>query len=61
MTDRQLLLARIGRMSLTPGNMFANDNHVHHFGQWKRTYQPALFWGGVNNSYSRVSWRFPSL
>jgi hypothetical protein len=39
--------------TLTPGNMFVLDNHVHHIGYWKRTYQPALFWGGVNNTYAR--------
>ena len=40
-------------MSLAPGNMFAEGNHVHHVGLWKRTYQPALFWAGVNNTYAR--------
>ena len=38
-------------MTLTAGKMFATDNHVHHVGLWKRTYQPALFWGGVHNRY----------
>eukprot|EP01052_Picozoa_sp_SAG31_P035744 SAG31_NODE_4355_length_3319_cov_1.559938_4_plen_184_part_00 len=27
-------------MTLTAGNMFATNNHVHHVGLWKRTYQP---------------------
>jgi hypothetical protein len=40
-------------MTMTPGNMFARRNHVHHIGLYKRTYQPALFWGGVNNTYSQ--------
>ena len=40
-------------MTLAPGHMFAHDKHVHHVGLWKRTYKPALFWGGVNNSYAR--------
>jgi hypothetical protein len=35
-------------MTLAPGNMWAKDNHVHHIGLWKRTYQPALFWAGVH-------------
>ena len=38
-------------MTLTPGKMFATSNHVHQVGLWKRTYQPALFWGGVQNRY----------
>ena len=39
-------------MTLTPGGMYAHDNHVHHIGLWKRTYQPALFWGGLSPSLS---------
>jgi hypothetical protein len=38
--------------TLSPGNMYATRNHVHKVGYWKRTYQPALFWGGVNNTYT---------
>ena len=38
--------------TMTYGNMWAIKNHIHHVGLWKRTYQPNLFWGGVNNTYA---------
>jgi hypothetical protein len=37
--------------TMSYGNMFVTGSHIHHVGLWKRTYQPQIFWGGVNNSY----------
>lgn len=33
-------------------HMFAEHNKIHHFSQFKRTYQPGIYWGGVQNVYS---------
>eukprot|EP00051_Salpingoeca_urceolata_P032787 m.17437 g.17437 ORF g.17437 m.17437 type:complete len:750 (-) comp5452_c0_seq2:173-2422(-) len=38
--------------TLTPGNMSATENTIHDFAQFTRTYQPGIYWGGVNNVYS---------
>lgn len=27
-------------------------NEIHHYAQWVRTYQPAILWAGVGNTYS---------
>ncbi|HUT92195.1 MAG TPA: right-handed parallel beta-helix repeat-containing protein [Thermoguttaceae bacterium] len=35
------------RKALTPAGHFAENNHVHHFGRWDRTYRPGLFLSGV--------------
>lgn len=41
-------------LSLTPGNMLVSGVHVSRMGQWKRTYQAGLFWGGVSNLYENM-------
>jgi hypothetical protein len=35
------------RKTLTPGNNFAENNHIHHYSAWLRTGQYALFLDGV--------------
>ena len=40
----------IGRKSLTPAGNFADNNHIHHYSLWNRTYQAAISIGGVGNS-----------
>ena len=47
-------------MTLKPGNMFARRNHVHHIGQWKRTYQPALFWYVVGSQMHHPTFKLTS-
>jgi hypothetical protein len=37
------------RASLTPGGHFADNNHIHHYGRWKRMYTPAISAEGVGN------------
>ena len=37
------------RLTLTPGEHFASNNHIHHYGQWKRTCRPAIQTSGVGN------------
>ncbi|NOZ40279.1 MAG: right-handed parallel beta-helix repeat-containing protein [Planctomycetes bacterium] len=37
------------RLSLTPAGHLAENNHIHHYGQRKRTYTPAVGVGGVGN------------
>ncbi|UCE48801.1 MAG: right-handed parallel beta-helix repeat-containing protein, partial [Phycisphaerales bacterium] len=37
------------RSSLTPGGHVAENNHIHHFGRWKRMYTPAIALSGVGN------------
>ncbi|MHC4105201.1 MAG: right-handed parallel beta-helix repeat-containing protein, partial [Planctomycetota bacterium] len=37
------------RKSLTVGGHFAENNHLHHYGRWKRMYTPAISLGGVGN------------
>lgn len=40
------------RRTLTPGNHFADNNHIHHFGRWIHTYRPAIQLEGVSNRIS---------
>ncbi len=35
--------------TLTPAEHLAENNHIHHFGRWKRTYTPAVAITGVGN------------
>lgn len=35
------------RATLTAANHFAENNHIHHYARWKRTYRPGLSLGGV--------------
>lgn len=37
------------RRTLTPGNLFADNNHIHHYSRWDRIYHPAITLGGVGN------------
>ena len=37
---------------LQPGHMFAINNTIHDFAQYKRTYMSGIHWAGVNNTYS---------
>ena len=40
------------RKTLTPAGHFAENNHIYHYGQWKRMYQAAIHLGGVGNRAS---------
>ena len=40
------------RLTLTPGNHFADNNRIHHFGRWIHTYRPAIQLEGVSNRVS---------
>lgn len=39
----------IDRKTLTPAGHFADNNHIHDYGLWNRTYQAAISIGGVGN------------
>ena len=39
-------------LSLTRGENLVTGNEIHHYAQWHRTYQPAILWAGVGNTYS---------
>ena len=39
--------------ALVAGGLTVADNHVHHVAQWKRSYMPAIYWGGVQNTFAR--------
>lgn len=39
----------IGRKTLTPAGLYADNNHIHHFARLQRTYQAAISIGGVGN------------
>lgn len=36
---------------LEVGGLLVARNHVHHVAQWKRSYMPGIYWGGVGNVY----------
>lgn len=38
-----------GRKTLTAAGHFADNNHIHHYGRWKRTYAAAISIAGVGN------------
>lgn len=40
------------RKTLTPGGNFAENNHIHHYSRWCRTYRPAVWLSGVGNRVS---------
>lgn len=45
--------AHCGSMrTLSPGRCLVTGNTVTQMAQYKRTYQPGIHWGGVNNTYS---------
>ena len=37
--------------TLEKGNLVVSNNVVHHYAQWKRTYMPGVYWGGVANQF----------
>jgi hypothetical protein len=37
------------RKTLTPGRNLAENNHIHHYSRWSRTYSPAVGVSGVGN------------
>ncbi|HID24440.1 MAG TPA: hypothetical protein EYP14_18855 [Planctomycetaceae bacterium] len=37
------------RRTLTPANLKACNNHIHHYGRWDRMYRPAIALSGVGN------------
>ena len=37
------------RRMLTPANLFADNNHIHHYSRWNRIYNPGITLGGVGN------------
>ena len=37
--------------TLQLGGMLVANNHVHHVAQWKRSYMPGIYWGGVGNTF----------
>lgn len=37
--------------TLEAGNLVVQDNMIHHYAQWKRTYMPGVYWGGVGNLF----------
>ena len=37
------------RKTLTPAHLYAENNHIHHYGRWSRMYQKAVAIGGVGN------------
>ncbi len=40
------------RKTLTPGKNYAENNHIHHFSRWSRTYRPAVGISGVGHRIS---------
>ena len=37
------------RQTLKPAGLFAENNHIHHYGRWERMYQPGVQMSGVGN------------
>ena len=50
--DGGIRLAGGDRISLTPANNFADNNHIYQFSRWVRTYVPAVLVSGVGNRVS---------
>ena len=46
-----MIIGGINDNTLTPGNNILLSNNVSYFAQWKRTMQPGIYYGGVNNSF----------
>jgi hypothetical protein len=47
--DGAISLSGGDRETLTPAGLYAENNHIHHFSRWCRTYRPAVSVGGVGN------------
>ncbi|MBN2312045.1 MAG: right-handed parallel beta-helix repeat-containing protein, partial [Candidatus Hydrogenedentes bacterium] len=45
--DKGMGISGGDRKSLTPCHNFAENNHIHHFGRWCRTYRPGVGVSGV--------------
>jgi hypothetical protein len=37
------------RKTLSPANLYADNNHIHHYGRWNPVYKPAVMINGVGN------------
>jgi len=48
--DLPIYLEGGDRKTLTSGNNFATDNHIHNYARWDRTYRPAVHIYGVGNT-----------
>jgi len=44
-----ILLNGGNRRTLTPAHHLAENNHIHHYARWNRTYRPAILLEGVGN------------
>lgn len=44
-----IVLSGGDRKTLTPAELFADNNHIHHYGRWNRMYCPAVSLNGVGN------------
>lgn len=44
--------------TLEAGDILVESNKVHSFAQWKRSYQPGIYWGGVMNVYRENTVQF---
>jgi hypothetical protein len=40
------------RKTLAPANLFAENNHIHHYSRWSRVYRPGIRLDGVGNRAS---------
>jgi len=47
--DGGIALVGGDRKSLEPAGHFADNNHIHHYSRWCRTYRPAIRLAGVGN------------
>jgi len=47
--DGGIILNSGDRATLTPARLYAENNHIHHYGRWHRMYKPAVHISGVGN------------
>ena len=50
--DGGIVLSGGDRLTLTPGDNYATNNHIHDYSRWCRTYRPAVMVSGVGNKVS---------
>ena len=50
--DGGIVLSGGDRKTLTPASNYAQNNHIHHYSRWVRTYRPAIKVSGVGNRVS---------
>ena len=48
-TDGGVALHGGNRTTLTPAGLYAENNHIHHYGRWNRMYKSAVLMTGVGN------------